>query len=153
VDAQKLKLLELADHETACESPPDFNHRASMKRVEDLKPKLSAIVGKSFEMDLNVQDASFFTELQILEPPNYGVNMYHYVLGVRFSSFGNFFTVWSNSISEKIDDAKIAEVIATTEAAGFVYMDAETLEQKYTGKNQYLVGDVENWWSRFFDYM
>jgi len=153
LDTEKLKLLELADHETACEFPPGFNYRASMKRVEDLKPKLNAIVGKPLELDLNVQDVSFFADLSIIEPPIYGVNMLHYVLGIRFSSFGNFFTVWSNSISEKIDDAKITEVIAETEAAGFVYVDAETLEQEYTGKNQYLTGDVGNWWRRYFDYM
>jgi hypothetical protein len=153
VDIEKLKLLEVADHETACEFPPGFNHRASMKRVEDLKPKLNAIIGRPLELDLHVQDASFFTDLAILEPPNDGVNVYHYVLGIRFSSFGNFFTVWSNSVSEKIEDAKIAQVIAETEAAGFIYVDAETLEQKYTGKNQYLVGEIENWWSRFFDYL
>lgn len=90
--------------------------------------------------------------MQILEPPNYGLNMYHYVLSVRFSSFGNFFTVWSNSIREKIVGAKIAEVIAETENAGFVYIDAETLEQKYTGKNRHLA-NLENWWLRYFDYL
>jgi hypothetical protein len=152
MDTQKLTLLELADHETACEFPPGFNHRALMKKVEELKPKLNSIAGKPFELDVNVQDASFFTELAILEPPIYGVNMYHYVLGVRFSSFGNFFTVWSNSIKEKIDDTKIDEIISETEEAGFVYIDAETLEQKYTGRNKYLA-DIENWWARYFDYL
>lgn len=153
MDAEKLKLLELADHETACEFPPGFDYRVSLKRVEELQPKLNAIVGKTFQLDLNVQDASFFTELAIFEPSGYGVNAYHYVLGVRFSGFGNFFTVWSNSLSEKIDEAKIAEVIAETEAAGFVYIDGETLERKYTGKNKYLAGNIENWWSRYFDYL
>lgn len=153
MDTEKLKLLELADHETACEFPPDFNYHASMKRVEDLKPKLNAIVGKPLELDLNVQNASFFADLFIIEPPIYGGSMYHYVLGIRFSSFGNFFTVWSNSVSEKIGEAKITEVIAETEAAGFVYVDAATLEQEYTGKNQYLAGDVGNWWCRYFDYI
>jgi hypothetical protein len=153
LDTEKLKLLELTDHETACEFPPHFNYHASMKRVEDLKTKLNAIVGKPLELDLNVQDASFFTDLFIIEPPIYGGNMHHYVLGIRFSCFGNFFTVWSNSISEKIIDAEIAQVIAKTEAAGFVFIDAETLEQEYTGKNQYLAGDVESWWHRYFDYL
>lgn len=152
MNTEKLKLLELADDSTACEFPPGFNHRASMKRVKDLKPKLSAIVGKPFTLDVNVQDASFFTELAIIEPPVYGVNMSRYVLGIRFSSFGNFFAVWSNSIKEKIEDAKINQVIAETEAAGFVYIDSETLEQKYTGKNRYLA-DLENWRLRYFDYL
>lgn len=152
MDAEKLKLLQLNDDLKDCEYPSGFNHSASMRRVEALKPKLNAIVGKYFKLDENVQDASFFTELAILEPPIYGVNMYHYVLSIRFSSFGNFFTVWSNSISEKIEDAKINEVIAQTEADGFIYIDAETLGQKYTGKNPHL-SDLANWWSRYFDYL
>jgi len=152
VNAEKLKLLELADHVTACEFPLGFNYRTSTKQVEDIKPKLDAIAGEPFELDLNVQDASFFTELHILEPANYGVNMYYYVLGIRFSSFGNFFTVWSNSISEKIDISKIAEIISETEAAGFVFIDAETLEQKYTGKNRHLA-NLDNWRLRYFDYL
>jgi len=153
VDTTKLKFLELADHETACEFPPGFNYRASMRRVEDLKPKLDTILGRSLQLDKNVQDASFFTELSILESPKNGMNIYHCVLGVRFSSFGNLFTVWSNSIVEKINEARVAKVIAETEEAGFIYIDTETLEQRYTGKNQYLAGNIENWRERFFDYL
>jgi len=152
LDTEKVKLLELADEPTACESPQGFNHHASMKRVENLKPKLNVIVGKPFELNANAQDASFFSELAILEPPIYGATSNHYFWGIGFSSFGNFFTVWSKSISGKIGDVKIAEVIAEIEVAGFVYIDAETLEQKYTGKNQ-LLADLKNWWSRYFDYL
>lgn len=153
METTKLKLLESADHKTACEFPPEFDYRASMKRVEELKPKLDTILGRSLELDKNVQDASFFTELSILEPPTAGLNIYQCVLGIRFSSFGNLFTVWSTSIAEKVDEAKVAGVIAETEAAGFIYIDAETLEEKYTGKNQYLAGNIENWRERFFDYL
>lgn len=67
MDAAKLQLLEMIDDLVACEYPANFDFCASMQRVKALKPKLDAIAQKSFEIDENVQDASFFTELAIFE--------------------------------------------------------------------------------------
>ena len=155
MDATKLQLLEMTDDLVACEYPVNFDFRVSMQRVKALKPKLDAIAGKTFEIDENVQDASFFTELAIFEEADFSSNtgkIIYTVLGIRFSSFGNLFTIWSNSVTEKLKQSKVDEIIAETERHGFVFVEVEALDEPYTGKHLHL-SHLENWWLRYFDYL
>jgi hypothetical protein len=52
-----------ADHATACEAPPDFDWARVIERVRNIQPEVESITGREFEIDENVQDASFFTDL------------------------------------------------------------------------------------------
>jgi hypothetical protein len=68
-------------------------------------------------------------------------------LAVRFSSFGNLFTVWSNTTLPKLT---IESVVSLLESSGFLYVLPECLDEPYTGQNAVFLG--QPWRVRFFDY-
>ncbi len=150
-----LKLLLAGDDADHCEAPPDFDWERERERVERLKPALDVIVGREFELEDRIQDAAFFAELSILsERPRFdrrlGTNVIDTVLGVRFSCFGHFFTVFSTAEADKIGDAEVEAVIAHIRYKGFVFVDPVTLELPYTGNNAGVRG---TWWGRYFEYL
>jgi hypothetical protein len=154
MEATKLKLLESVDDAQACECPNNFDWHESISRVRALKSRLESIVGHEFVMDENVQDASFFTDLAIL-------GQEHYVSGIgkavgsriviRFSCFGKLFTIFSTSDDEKLDESIVDGIIAEVQRYGFIYVEADGLEEIYSGINPHLKG--QTWWIRYFDYL
>ncbi len=121
-----------------------------MARIREIKPRLEEIIGLPLDIDQNVQDASFFTELSFSKPSERS-NYVDIIIGIRFSAFGNLFTVWSSGSSEPLDPAKLKRIIDTIEQYGLKYVDAESLAEPYTGANEVFKG--ETWWIRFFDYV
>jgi hypothetical protein len=154
MEVAKLKLLESVDDPQACEHPSQFDWHESMSRVRALKSRLESIAGHTFIMDDNVQDASFFTDLAILGGERY-VSGIGTVVGsriiIRFSCFGNLFTVYSTSEDEKLEESIVEKIIAEAQRHGFVYIEADGLEERYTGVNPHLKG--QSWWIRYFDYL
>jgi hypothetical protein len=154
MEATKLKLFESVDDPQACECPSNFDWQDSMSRVKASKSGLESLVGLTFLIDENVQDASFFTELAILGRERY-VSGIGKIVGskivIRFSCFGNLFTVYSTSEDEKLEESIVEIIIAEVARHGFVYVEADGLEEKYTGVNPHLQG--QSWWVRYFDYL
>lgn len=72
--------------------------------------------------------------------------------GVRFSCFGNLFTIWRSSPSEKLTQQKVEAIVEAVEANGFVYVDEASLNEPYSGTNKYLQY-LDSWWHRYFDYL
>jgi hypothetical protein len=152
MDKKILDLLLTLDDIEHCEYPPDFDYREAMRRVESLKPELDRIVGEPFKLDKNVQGASFFTDLTLIDKKTIDPKYIYILLGVRFSCFGNLFAIWNSSPSESISREKIGAIIKAVEAYGFVYVDEESLNEPYSGNNKYLQ-HLNNWWYRYFDYL
>ena len=86
MDAELLRLLLQADHPSACENPPDFDWKGEIERVRALQPAVESIVGRRFEINESVQDASFLTDLAtfIDEPQPAGGILRHTALALRF---------------------------------------------------------------------
>jgi hypothetical protein len=154
MEATKLQLLESVDDPQACECPSGFDWHSSMTRVRELKSRLESLAGQPFIMDENVQDASFFTDLAIVGRERY-VSGIGKVVGskivIRFSCFGNLFTVYSTSENERLEESIVENIIAEVERHGFIYVEADGLEETYTGINPHLKG--QSWWIRYFDYL
>ena len=152
-----IKLLEAADDPENCEYPRDFDLRAAMAHVVELKYDLDRIIGRPFELETRICDASYFAELEIKEPSPIKVldlgEVTLRVVRLRFSCFGKFFTILEESLTEKLRRSSIKEIIAAAEVYGFIYLDEGfLLDEPYTGCNKELK-DLGSWWERYFDYI
>ena len=131
-----------------------FDWRGELEKVRELVPVLEEITGRRFEIDENVQDASFFTDLTIDEELSgaQGGRLVLTVLGVRFSAFGKLFTTWSaEEASTPLPPEVTSKVIDAVHQRGYVYVEATALDADYTGANPHMRGT--SWWSRFFNYL
>jgi len=149
MNTQMLQLLQSADDAVNCYSPPDFHWQQAIERVRQLKPQIEQAAGRPFEIDEHVQDASFFTDLALLVPAD-EPRVIATVLAIRFSAFGDLFTTWTWG-AEQLPTPIVQEVITIVQGAGFHYVDAESLAEKYSGANPVFAGGT--WWWRFFDYV
>ena len=154
MDEILLSLLLEADDPNDTEYPSGFNWEGEVNRVRALRAIVEGIVGRRFEIDDNVQDASFFADLGLYEEHknSRGSVVRQAVLAVRFSCFGNLFTVWSTCHdSVKLSQEVIDAVIKAVSDRGYTYVPAEELDSEYNGTNPHLRGS--SWWIRFFDYL
>jgi hypothetical protein len=150
-------LISIDDAEN-CEASKNFNYLKEMDNVKNIKNKLESLVKEHLEIDEFVQDASFFTELFILETSQKmrKDNGEGYVclfdLSIRFSSFGNMVCIFSNNDFDIYSKYPIKEIIDLLKSEGYVYVDAKQLDELYTGINTH-IGDKDTWWIRYFDYL
>ena len=150
MDPQLLQFLLNLDDPKYHETPPEFDWPAEMEKVQRLAPELSRIAGQDFAVDRTVQDASFFTELRILEEADRGDRYTHYIrAAVRFSAFGRMVTVWANPGRMLLDADQKRRILEVLEREGYRYVPAEALDVPYTGTNPH----IATWWIRFFDYL
>jgi hypothetical protein len=158
MDPDTLRVLLAADDPVQCEAPPGFDWEVEIEKVRELAPVLEHVTGRKFEVDDQVQDASFFAELGTYEdfPDAHGGKLRLAVLAVSFSSFGKLFTVWS----AKGDEGRhisppppevTHRVIDAVRQRGYTYVDAASLDADYSGSNPAMKG--KSWWIRFFDYL
>jgi hypothetical protein len=145
-----LAILHAADHPTATEFPPGFDWAAGVGRVRALKPACDRVAGRIFDLDDNVQDASFFADIA-LHAPSQLRNVIDTVFGLRFSCYGNLFTQLGPTGPERVPEVVAKQVIHLAVAEGFVFVPAQILEEPYTGENKIFLS--ENWWYRFFEYL
>jgi hypothetical protein len=126
-----------------------------MDRVKALRPLLHEITGRHFELNENVQDASFLTDLAIYsnERTPQGGLIRKAIVAVRFSAFGRLFTVWSVCREDQRLDPEITtRIIRCVEERGYTYVDVDSLDEPYSGPNPHLEEGI-SWWNRFFDYL
>jgi len=150
--------LEAADDPIHLEHPPELDDLSPVEvveywdeineRLERLERKLSRIAGRTFVLDDEVQDATFFGDLSIDRLAEAGA--FESVFVVRFSNFGSLFTAWSSPGMERLHDDVIAELVRAVSFAGFHYVPTDVLYTPYTGRHPYFAGST--WWMRFFDY-
>jgi hypothetical protein len=152
------ELLEAVDDSINTEHPPEFEWDILSARVELLKPELERIAGRPFDLDHEVQDASFFGDLGVYRLTEQEAplgrrergRVLEAVFAVRFSNFGALFTTWSVCRTERLSDGLITELVRAVSLAGFLYVPTEALDEAYTGPNPAF--DGATWWERYFDY-
>jgi hypothetical protein len=151
-----LRVLLDADDPKAFEYPPAFDWKRETASVRDLIPTLEGITGQTFKIDVSAQDASFFADLLIVDKEAVPEGMLRVlsntVVGIRFSSFGRLFTVWSACREERqLPPNVIDQVIQFVASKGYTCVDADSLEEPYSGANPGFEGVT--WKIRFFDYL
>jgi hypothetical protein len=144
------KLLEQADDPRHAEYPPGFDWSALRARVASLQPELERIAGRTFVLDDKPQDASFFGDLSI-QQPGPEPNCIDTLFAVRFSNFGDLFTIWNHCHAEELPEAVAAKLVSSVEQAGFRFIPAAALDELYSGRHPGFSGAA--WWLRFFDYL
>lgn len=135
-----------ADDQKHWESPPGFCLETAIQEIAALREPLSKHTGLVFEQEMNVQDASYFTELYVHEPPRDRV--IETMVGVRFSSFARFFTILGCSSVRPLTDDLRQRIMEFVCERGFIYVSSELLAQPYRDPNMF-----RNWRIRFFDYL
>jgi hypothetical protein len=127
-----------------------------MNQIIELKLSFEDVFKFKLDIDKNVQDASFTADLGLLDD-NYfdrvkgtGVIIYHF--SFRFSNFGNLYTL-INPPSEKSKYYKeILHCQMILKNTGFIFIDANELDELYDGLNQPFEPGL-TWWTRYFDYL
>ena len=152
-----IRMLEDADDPENCEYPSDFDRYTAIDSVIDLKYDLERIAGRPFDLEDRILDASYFAELEIRDATPTKVldlgEVTFRVVRLRFSCFGQFFTILEESLTDRLSRSIIKDLIAAAEDHGFVYIDEGVLlEEPYTGCNKELK-DLSSWWERYFDYI
>lgn len=128
-----------------------------MEEIDAMLPELERVFGLKLDVDRNVQDASFLTDVGYLDDRYFdrekGGGALSYLFCFRFSNFGKMFTLFGSDLDEGSDtSAKVATAKQYIDSQGFVFVDADELEEIYDGKNEPF-DDKLTWWIRFFDYL
>ncbi|GIK38789.1 MAG: hypothetical protein BroJett011_26220 [Chloroflexota bacterium] len=151
MDSELLSILKTYDKpEYKKYPPPDFDYKHMLARVKELKPTIKKIVGRSLVLhDYFQYPTSFFADLSVeeLHTADTGQTYIRTIVGIRFSCFGNLFTIWSSS-SEPLEAKKITAIVEAVEARGFVYIDMASLDEPYYAENHRLSG---TWWDQYFE--
>jgi len=159
MDTHTRQLMLQNDTAAHVECPPGFDWQVSMAVVKALKPHAERILGQPLKLDDQVQDASFFAELFVLEDGAinpYGSTALVFKIAIRFSAFGKMATIHTNSTASDVQKYPVAQLAKLLEQHGFEYIPAEFLNEPYDGKLKALghgLGMDCTWWCRFFDYM
>ena len=145
------------DEKDNWEFPQNSKYDVTFVEVESLKVELESIVGKKLDIDNNLQDASFMTDVGILDEKHYdrktGTGAIIHLFAIRFSNFGRMFTVHgSEFLSHKVE-YNLEKAIIFLERKNFKYIPAEELDVPYDGINKHHGYDGLTWWVRYFDYI
>ncbi len=125
-----------------------------------LLPELEFLTGHKLDVDRNVQDASFLTDIGLLNSRYYeretGTGVLYYLFAFRFSNFGRLFTLHGGEWEECCREFHLDEALELIRSRGFVYVKADDLDSPYDGINgaeNPICGSPLTWWIRYFDYI
>ncbi len=146
-------ILTAADRLGQWEYPADdYQYRDLWADVDAIIPQLETLVGFSLDVDRNVQDASFLTDVGLLE--NAGAICYKF--SFRFSNFSRLFTLHGAEWQQRYDELQLSDCLELLRKNGFTYIPADALDAPYDGVNgpdNPISGSPLTWWIRFFDYI
>ena len=153
------EILTAADRLNEWEFPSDDNVNL-WPLVDPLVSELEAIIGHKLDVDRNIQDASFMTDVGLLDDRYYDrasrTGAICYVFSFRFSNFGRLFTLHGGEWKRKFDELNLGQCVELIQSCGFVYVAADDLDAAYDGINgadNPISGAPLTWWTRFFDYI
>ncbi len=156
MDIEIHSFLLSVDEKGNWEYPKDGRCDISFKDVESIKPELERIMGVTLDIDKNVQDASFLTDLGLLDDRNYdrekGAGLISYLFSIRFSNFGRMFTIISSEWPENKEKYNLSKVIKYLEGKKYKYIPEAELNETYDGVNEPFEPKL-TWWIRYFDYL
>lgn len=128
--------------------------------INSLVAELETITGYYLDVDRNVQDASFMTDVGLLDDRYYnraaGTGALYYIFSFRFSNFGRLFTLHGGEWEQRYEEFRLGRCIDAIRLRGFVYVAADALDSPYDGVNgtdNPISGSPLTWWIRFFDYI
>lgn len=126
--------------------------------IESLAAALKSVVGCALDVDRNVQDASFLTDVGLLDDRRYdrktGTGVISYIFSFRFSNFGSLFTLHGTEWEQRFEEFRLGDSLDLIRSRGFVYVPADELVAAYDGVNSNPIdGAPLTWWIRFFDYI
>jgi len=138
------------------EYPKDGRWDIPFSEVESIKPELERITGVTLDIDKNVQDASFLTDLGLLDDRYFdrkkGVGSLSYMFSIRFSNFGRMFTVIGTEWPENNEKYNLDKVIEFLIEKGYKYIPEVELSEPYDGVNEPFEPNL-TWWIRYFEYL
>ncbi len=109
---------------------------------------LEAIAGRPLSLDDQVQDASYFADLCVLEPDEKSEPKHMKVtFSICFSCFGSLVTIVNEHV---VPDERVVQIQSALESQGFAVVDPESLREPYTGSHTGFQGST--WLDRFFNY-
>jgi hypothetical protein len=136
---ETLKTFVKYDDPVNWEYPLNFNHK---KEIADFKEFLSKIEVNlkekiNYETEYHIQDASFHSQI--------------YLSGgsLRFSNFGRMVTF---TIDHEVSQDITVLVKKLCSELGYLFIESELTEIRYTGNNSGVTG-IDSWWIRYFDYV
>lgn len=128
--------------------------------IDSLVHELEAVTRHTLDVDRNVQDASFMTDVGLLDDRHYdrktGTGAICYVFSFRFSNFGRLFTLHGGEWEQRFEEFNLGKCFELIRARGFVYVAADDLDTAYdgiNGPNNPIDGTPLTWWIRFFEYI
>lgn len=145
--------LQTHDDPEHLEFPAEGTDGVSFAEVESLLPELSLITGLSLQIDYNVQDASFLTDLAAYEEvlnTEHGSSATVLIPSIclRFSNFGRMVAIYSGRPEHFLREPMLHRLIAFLDGRRFVYVPDELL-----GDQDPRPRIFDSWQIRFFDYL
>jgi hypothetical protein len=138
------------------EFPKDGRWDIPFDEVISIKPDLEKITGVTLDVDKNVQDASFLTDLGLLDERYYDrekkSGTLSYLFSIRFSNFGRMFTIMGSEWPENENKYSLGEVIEFLQHRDYKYIPEAELHEPYDGVNEPFEPKL-SWWIRYFDYL
>lgn len=150
MNAELHQLLLKNDVQGQWEYPPGANWSREISRVRELVPELESTLHSTLRLDEGIQDASFFADVGVLEkqPRSDGIVHHRYRICIRFSWFGDMFTIWGENVSEY----NTSEAIRVLRERGYKFVPASELDEPYDGVNKPYESGL-TWWVRYFDWL
>lgn len=150
------KILISADEKGNWEYPKKFRWDKRMKLIQGFKNDFESIFKFELDIDTMVQDASFTTDLGLLDENYYdrktGTGTMKYVFSFRFSNFGKLYTILNLPKKDEDYYNEINICRQKLNESGFIYIDSSELDVIYDGLNEPYENGL-TWWTRFFDYL
>ena len=154
-------ILTAADRLDEWEFPANgYDYDSLWAELDAIAPQLESIVGFTLDVDRNVQDASFLTDVGLLDNRYYNRQLHsgviHYIFSFRFSNFSRLFTLHGAEWEQRYDELRLGECLRLLRDNNFIYVPADALDSPYDGVNgsdNPISGSPMTWWIRFFDYI
>lgn len=162
-DEETKELLKILNAEGQYEHVRTALRELAEQQVASVKAALEDLLGANLLRDTHVQDANYWTSLELHEPASADEPFGRILFGVVFSEFGNMVTV--HAAGDEIDDALLQSAARILDDHHFVVIPLEQTAYPYSGANPYhsspapqqgevhRVGPVgATWYWRYFDY-
>ena len=136
------------------EFPADPASSFSWQTIDTIFVELCNFAGRELDVDRSVQDASFLTDIGLLDERAWDrrtrSGAVSYEFAFRFSNFGFLFSVHGVRLPEwrRVCDGGVQLI----SARGGRYIPADDLQAPYDGPNASVLSG-QTWWIRYFDYV
>lgn len=149
MNAETKRLLLLHDEDQAREFPRQLDRADLEKRARKVHAELCEHYGDlEFEDWIYNQDASFGLSI-ILKPFEETTSGICAQPVIRFSNFGNLATF---TLEELLPENARQTIVEALSRNGFVFVDAEELDEPYDGVMS-PSESISTWWTRYFGWL